>query len=90
MPPVIPEIMTKTYEYFCKSGMRKRKLKTYVALVNADRAARRERGMRGIQRAALKKEMYMCAHFMLEQLKERFPEEDMRVYKLIRVVDFAF
>ena len=39
------------------------------------------------QRAALKKEMYMCVHFMLEQLKERFPEEDMRVYKLIRVVD---
>jgi hypothetical protein len=40
--------MTKTYEYFCKSGMRKRKLKRYVALVNADRAARRERGMGGI------------------------------------------
>ena len=39
------------------------------------------------QRAALKKEMYMCVHFMLEQLKERFPEEDMQVYKLIRVVD---
>jgi hypothetical protein len=40
--------MTKTYEYFCKSGMRKRKLKTYVALVNADRAARRKRGMGGV------------------------------------------
>jgi hypothetical protein len=60
------------------------------SLVNADRAARREREMGGIQRVALKKEMYMCVHFMLEQLKERLPEEDMRVYKLIRVVDPAF
>ena len=36
---------------------------------------------------ALKMKMYLCAHYMLENLGERFPNEDLKVYELLRVVD---
>ena len=37
--------------------------------------------------ADVKTQMLLCVHFMLENLCERFPETDLYVYKLLRVVD---
>jgi len=38
-------------------------------------------------RAEIKEQMLLCVHFMQENLTERFPEADLYVYKLLRVVD---
>ena len=38
-------------------------------------------------RAEIKEQMLLCVHFMQENLTERFPETDLHVYKLLRVVD---
>ena len=37
--------------------------------------------------AEMKEQMLLCVRFMQENLTERFPETDLHVYKLLRVVD---
>ena len=37
--------------------------------------------------AEMKEQMLLCVYFMQENLTERFPETDLYVYKLLRVVD---
>jgi len=41
IPPEVVELLRKIYEYFCKSGMRKRNLKKFVKQVNEERKNKR-------------------------------------------------
>ena len=43
--------------------------------------------LNGTKVLELKLKMFLCVHFMLENLDLRFPKEDLYVYKLLRVVD---
>ena len=59
---------------------------------NGCQAGRQKYGERGgvlrpHEISDLKEKMLLCAHFMLENLSERFPHEDLYVYEILRVVD---
>ena len=64
-------------------------LERYILACNSGGMQYGERGghLSTAQVGELKHEMYLAVRFMLEQLEERFPEQDLRVYRFIRCVD---